>query len=81
MLRKNWPSVLFVLVLGTLLVFTVTGCGGSSYHVKSINGHYDVVRIPYQGRSVTCIRSHFNGSQNNAWGGISCDWVAFHKGQ
>lgn len=79
MIRTFLVVTLTLFAIGGLALLTA-GCGSNSYHVKSINGNYDVVRIPYQARTVTCIRSHFD-SGRSSWGGISCDWVAFHKGQ
>jgi hypothetical protein len=68
-----------------LMVAIVSGCGGTKYEDKTakIDNNYKTVKLPYHGRSISCIRMHYSngtGDSHSEWGGLSCDWIAFHRG-
>lgn len=65
-------------VLVALLVLVLVGCGSDRFHSGSIGGGYTLVRIPYEGGTVQCIKMHFGASSNGAYGGLSCDFAEFH---
>ncbi len=41
-------------------------------------GDYHAEVIQYEGRPLTCMVKHVSHG-TTAWGGISCDWFAFHQ--
>ncbi len=76
-------------VIGIAIVaIVIVGCGeknnvsapppaaSSSVGAKD----YHIEYVPYQGKTLTCLVKAVASNYSNARGGISCDWVAFHRG-
>jgi hypothetical protein len=74
-MKKILVALLMVLTLG------LTACGepASSPEEKngSLDGGYVVGTVTIDGKDITCVTMERDAGQSK-WGGISCDWVAYH---
>jgi hypothetical protein len=72
-------------VAAVLIILALVGCGSSGHNHfvdDKIDNNYSEVKLPYRGTFLICVRSHFTTSSGNSrsdWGGISCDWVEYHR--
>lgn len=71
---------LVVFFIAALVAVVLAGCGGSNEKLPTTHFAHDwyIVYVPYQGGTVRCLEHHAKNGQY-AWGGPTCDFVAFYK--
>lgn len=75
-------KIIVCTVTALALVFGFSACaeGGESTspeQVSNLDGGFKVGTVTINGKELTCVVMN-RSSGNSAWGGMSCDWVAYH---
>jgi hypothetical protein len=68
-------------VVAVAMAFAFTGCNDNSDNPDqkaNLDGHYTVGDITVNGKPLTCVTLE-RGAGQSKWGGLSCDWVAYHQ--
>lgn len=73
-----------IFLFATLVAIVgLAGCGDNSTKLPQTPVAHDwyVVYVPYEGGTLRCLEHAVNSGGRSAWGGPTCDFVAFYKAQ